>query len=190
MRCRILVSISALAIIMLIGISHGTTNALEPEDWAGTWFKIKVNLKAACDDLTDSNQDLHNGSGKEEAWLYFDPEYDGGDDISSFLIIDDNGVWQAAPVTLTRVLGSANDLVLESDNVDVDDSANIIEVYFFVRATAKEKKGALSGAKLKSVAGTVYVLENNDNECNGDLKLKGKLVKDDKVPQAVKDALP
>ena len=60
-----------------------------------------------------------------------DSEFDGGNDIPPFLIIDDNGVWQAVPVTLTRVLGSANDLVLESDNVDVDDSANIIEVYFF-----------------------------------------------------------
>ena len=165
MRSIRLVLIFVLTIFMLIGISPGSTRALEPEDWAGTWFKIKVTLKAVCDDLTDLNQKLFNGSGKEAAWIYIDSEYDGGDEIVSFLIIKDNGVWQAIDVQLTRVLGYANDVVLESDTVDVDeDIVNIIEVFYCVRMKAKEKKGVLKSAKLTSVAGTLYVYENNDNE--------------------------
>ncbi len=182
------VSMSAFTIIMLIGISIGTTNALESEDWAGKWFKIRVNFKATCDDLTDTNQDLQNDSVKEVSWIHFDPEYDGGDEIASSLIINDNGVWQAVPVTLIRVLGSANHFILESEYVDVDESEDIIEVYFVIKVMAKEKREALSGAKIKSVAGTLYVFESNENECYGDLKLIGKLVKENKVPQEVKDS--
>ena len=134
---------------------------------------------------------MFNGSGKEAAWIYIDSEYDGEDEIDSFLIIKDNGVWQAIDVQLTRVLGYANDVVLESDTVDVDeDVVNIIEVFYCVRLKAKEKKGVLKSAKLTSVAGTLYVFEDNDNECYGNLTLTGKLVNASKVPENLKSLVP
>lgn len=189
MRGRRLILISTLTIFMVIGISLGSASALDLEDWADKWFKTQVKLKAVCEDLDSPNNKLFKGSGNERAWIYIDESYSGGEEIPSYLITkksDDE--WQATPVTLTRLLGSAKDAVLESeDDVTIIDGDNEIEVFYIVRLTGKEKGGGLKSAKLQSVAGLLRVADSDD-DCYGTLTLKGTLTKAGKVPQAVIDA--
>ena len=192
MRGRRLIFICMLAIFLVIGISLGSASALDFVDYEDTWYKTKFKLKGVCEE--EDSLELSKESAKDTAWIYIQ-SYDGVDEefVGSLISMDEDGVWQETPIILSIDLGTPDDAVLELESeITITDGStgDVVEILsFFVRLTGKENKdGELrQSTKLRSVAGAATVDDIDEGFCITSLEFSGKLKKEEKVPDEVKD---
>ena len=189
MRGRRLIFISMLAIFLVIGISLGSASALDFADYNGTWYKIKAKLNGVCQ---DDELELSKESAKEIAWIYIESlETDPG--AASLVTQNDDDTWQATDITLSILLGTADDAVLESneDITIVDSDGDQFVLFFIVRLKGKENRnGELKKTtKVRNVVGIAEVVTVDDDECVTSLSVSGGLKKEENVPDEVFDAV-
>ena len=190
MRGRRLIFISILAIFMVIGISLGSASAIEFMDYDGTWYKIKAKLKGVCEE--EASSELSKESAKDTAWIYIESlETDPG--TASLVTQNEDDTWQATDITLSILLGTADDAVLESneDITIVDSDGYQFVLFFIVRLTGKENRhGELKQTtKVRNVVGIAEVFTVDDDECVTSLSVNGGLKKEENVPDEVFDAV-
>jgi hypothetical protein len=178
-----------LAIFLVIEISLGSANALDFADYNGTWYKIKAKLNGVCQ---DDELEMSKESAKEIAWIYIESlEIDPG--IASLVTQNEDDTWQATNITLSILLGTADDAVLESneDITIVDSDGDQLVLFFIVRLKGKENRnGELKKTtKVRNVVGIAEVLTVDDDECVTSLSVNGGLKKEKNVPDEVFDAV-
>ncbi|MEX1329270.1 MAG: hypothetical protein AB1Z29_20915 [Desulfobacterales bacterium] len=186
---RRLIFISMLAIFVVIEISLGSASALDFADYNGTWYKIKAKLNGVCQ---DDELEMSKESAKEIAWIYIESlEIDPG--IASLVTQNEDDTWQATDITLSILLGTADDAVLESneDITIVDSDGDQFVLFFIVRLKGKENRnGELKKTtKVRNVVGIAEVLTVDDDECVTSLSVNGGLKKEKNVPDEVFDAV-
>ena len=146
---------------------------------------------------------MFKASAKDNAWIYIQSYNDADGEYVAYLVtLEEDGEWAAEQITLSTIedsepgtspLGTPDDVILESNDIEVEDSdtGDIVQVYFIVRVTGKEKQGELKEGKLKGVVGMATFIFPGIGECVGSVIISGKLKKEEKVPEeviAAKDA--
>jgi hypothetical protein len=192
MRGRRLIFVSTLATFLVMGISLGSARALDWGDWVDKWFKIKIQIKATCEDLSSAENELFADSVKDTAGIYISQYNAGTDDFDACLLSkNEDGTWQSTYVKLAILLGSADDAVLGSEESDtIVDGDREIDFLFTVRLTGKEKKNEFKSGKVKTVSGTAFLFVEDEADCIASLSFSGKYLKEEKVPDEVKFEIP
>jgi hypothetical protein len=177
-----------LSIFLVIGLSLGSASALTFNDYNGTWYKIKAILNGVCQ---DDDLELSKESAKETAWIYIDSlETDPG--TASLITQNEDDTWQATDIELSILLGTADDAVLESDEITILDSdGDQFVLFFIVRLKGKENRdGDLKKTtKVRNVVGIAEIVTVDGDECVTSLSVNGRLKKEEKVPDEVFDAV-
>lgn len=121
-------------------------------------------------------------SAKENGWIYIVDA--GAVNFDGFLVTqDEDGDWQANPITLNVIGGTANDMLLElAAPVSVTDgfTGDVVTVNALqVRLKGKENKDAeLKSSKLTGVSGQATLdVEDSDFFCNSSLAVSGNYKK-------------
>ena len=192
MRCKRLILISSLAVVLVVTMGLGASSALEFSDWERTWHKAKFKVKATC--YATALSDYFKVSDKDNAWIYIESYNEPYEFSASLVTLDEDGTtWQSNAMTLEILHGTANEAMVELvDPITITDGGtgdNVRLLSFFTMLKGKEKNSVLHGGAMKTICGTAMIEAIGQAECFGPLSFSSKKINGEKVPQKVFDAV-
>ncbi len=172
--------IFVMAVLMAVGATFNSAVALEADHWEGQWFKGKISGGGYCNDSGNMDKDKLKGT----IYIKIDSAWPTG--MGVYLLFEDEGKqWNYITMTLDLEMGNYDRGVFNT-HFTMTESGDTSDVYLGFLLTGKENKknGELKKGTLKTICGAQI------GYCTMSISAKTKTIKESKVPQDVKDALP
>ncbi len=176
-----LMTILAMTLLMLCSTADHRACALTYGDWQGRWFKGKLSGGGYCEDNAKMEKEKLKGT------VYIQITHTGFSAMEAYLVFydKDNRKWDSLKMDLEREMGDFNRGIFTT-HFQITEGADTSDIYLGLILSGKEnrKTGELKKANLKTVCGAMV------GYCTLSVGIKAKTIKERKVPQEVKNALP